>query len=240
MDYKFRDEALEQTALTHKSFGKPHNERLEWLGDSLLSAAVSEILWRRFPSLSEGTLTEMRISLVRNETLAGAALRAGFAERIRLGRGEIRGKRGKKLDKKSILAAAFEAYVAAVKLDGGDPAAAAAWLLSEEIEAAARILKEGPANAFRPAKTRLQELMQRHGRPLPEYLSWEFKRRRGLPHFRVDCTVEGQVFQGFGKSIRRAGDDAAKKALAALEGGDESADADDSGDNSFADDSGGW
>lgn len=221
--HKFRDAKLERLALTHRSMGVPNNERLEWLGDSLLNAAVSEILWRHFPELPEGTLSETRMMLVCNETLAEAARRAGFGPRVRLGRAELssksrRGARDVGRNKKSVLASALEAYVAAVRLDGGDAMALTEALLDKEIRAARGALRSGESDVFKPAKTRLQELVQADGRALPEYLSWEFTSARNRPYFRVDCRVAGEVFRGFGSSIRGAGEQAAKRALDILTG----------------------
>ena len=221
----FRDPELERVALTHKSAGEPNNERMEWLGDSVLNAAVSEILWRRFPDTPEGVLTNTRMALVCNETLAEAAERAGFSRRIRVGGAELAGqgrkrqggRRRKKPSKPSILAAALEAYVAAVRLDGGDPLAAVSVLLDREIAAAISALETGEPDVFKPVKTRLQELRQAEGKPPPEYLTWEFANRHNRPYFRVDCKVDEAVFQGFGKSIRRASDAAARKAMEALD-----------------------
>ena len=207
MIHKFKDKALEQTALTHKSFGRPHNERLEWLGDALLYAAVSEILWTRFPDLDEGVLTELRVSLVRNQTLAGAARRAGLAERLRLGAGED-GNKGREKD--SILAAALEAHIGAASLDGGDFRALVAALLAEEIEARARLLKTDGADVLKSAKTRLQEVLQKAGKPAPSYRSRE-SFRGGRPFFHAECEADGRVFCGEGGTVS-----AAEKLAAAL------------------------
>ena len=211
--HKFRDPELEQTALTHKSYGRPHNERLEWLGDSVLGLAVSRILWERFPDTDEGILTEIRVALIRNDTLAGAARRAGFPERLRLGESE-RATEGR--NKKSILAAALEAYLGALYLDGGDPAAAARELLAHEIEELARSLERDGATALKDAKTRLQEALQKAGHPLPAYENRTYL-RAGRPYFRVSCLADGKTYEGRGKSISRAEKAAAEAALLGLE-----------------------
>ena len=211
--HDFRDPQLEMTALTHKSYGRPHNERLEWLGDSVLSLAVSKILWERFPDTDEGTLTEIRISLVRNDTLAAAARRAGFPKRLRLG-GCERATEGH--DKNSILSAALEAYMGAIFLDGGDPAKVARDLLAGEIEERAKALEAGGLDTLKDAKTRLQEMLQKAGHPPPVYENRHYL-RAGRPFFRAQCTVEGQTYEGRGKSVSRAEKGAAEAAVLALE-----------------------
>ena len=209
MPHEFKDKALEARALTHRSFGEANNERLEWLGDSLLYAAVSEILWRRFPHLSEGTLSEVRVALIRNDTLAAAAKRAGFHERIRMGGGEKGG------HKPSILAAALEAHLAAAKLDGADPVALTAEMLALELDKVARVLEVDGEGAFKPAKTRLQEIIQAKGNPPPVYTSQGADASGRW--FRVECDVGGRCFYGEGPSVRRAGEAAARAALEEME-----------------------
>ena len=205
MAYEFKDKALERRALTHRSFGEANNERLEWLGDSLLYAAVSEILWRRFPGLSEGTLSEARVALIRNDTLAAAAKRAGFQDRVRLGTGE------KGAHKPSILAAALEAHLGAAKLDGADPVAVTEELLALEFDKVARVLEVDGEDAFKPAKTRLQEIVQGEGNPPPVYTSQGADASGRW--FRVECDIGGRRFYGEGPSVRRAGEAAARTAL---------------------------
>ena len=212
MIHKFKDRALERRALTHKSFGRPHNERLEWLGDSLLNAAVSEILWARFPELDEGALTELRVSLIRNATLAAAARRAGLAERLRLGAGE-EANNGRAKD--SILAGALEAHIGAVRLDGGDVRGLVLALLEEEIEHRATLLESGGVDSLKSAKTRLQEVLQKAGRPAPLYCSAESV-RGGRPFFRAECSADGRIFHGEGGSVSAAEKLAAERALEAL------------------------
>ena len=213
-DHIFKNKTLEAESLTHKSFGRPHNERLEWLGDSILNAAVSEMLWRRFPQVGEGALTELRASLVRNESLARAARRVGLPPKLRLGAGED-ASRGREKD--SILAAAFEARIAAVKLDGGDPRALAESALADELESRATLMRESGENALKSEKTRLQEMLQKAGKSPPEYVVLRENRGSRESRFEVECEADGKKFPGAGKSVSAAEKNAATKALSELQ-----------------------
>jgi ribonuclease III len=116
----FNDPGVLRRALTHRSHGVPHNERLEFLGDSVLNCAIALELFRKFPELSEGDLSRLRASLVNQQSLSAVAQRFGFANQVLLGEGEIRsGGSGRP----SILADAVEAVVGAAFLDGGFDAA---------------------------------------------------------------------------------------------------------------------
>ena len=117
---RFRNAALLDQALTHRSYGSPHNERLEFLGDGVLGCVVAELLYSRFPSLSEGKLTRLRAGLVREETLFDLARKLGLGEHLHLGDGELANPGGPRA---SILADAMEAMVGAVLPDGGYDAA---------------------------------------------------------------------------------------------------------------------
>ncbi|HET7365700.1 MAG TPA: ribonuclease III, partial [Burkholderiales bacterium] len=156
-----RAELLEQ-ALTHRSHGSAHNERLEFLGDGVLGCAIAEELYRRFPDLPEGKLTRLRASLVRAEALVELARELGLPALVRLGEGELS---AAPEPRASILADALEALFGAVFVDGGYGAARDAVLLVFG-ERLARLDPERPA---KDAKTELQEFLQAVHRALPVY-----------------------------------------------------------------------
>ena len=160
LNYRFRDPALAQLALTHRSIGKPNNERLEFLGDALLGAIVAEMLYEVHPHASEGELSRLRAQLVNGQALAVVARELDLGDGLKLGPGELKSG-GFRRD--SILADAFEAMVAAVYLDGGFDACreTVRGLFAERIAALRRSSKD--------AKTRLQEWLQAKGLPLPQY-----------------------------------------------------------------------
>lgn len=184
LNYRFRDPALAQLALTHRSIGKPNNERLEFLGDALLGAIVAEMLYEVHPKASEGELSRLRAQLVNGQALAVVARELDLGDGLKLGPGELKSG-GFRLD--SILADAFEAMVAAVYLDGGFDACrdTVRGLFAERIAALRRSSKD--------AKTRLQEWLQAKGLPLPQY---ELVASHGEDHaktFDISCTISEPV-----------------------------------------------
>ena len=204
----FATPALCHTALTHRSAGADHNERLEFLGDSILNCAAARLLYDAHPLADEGALSRLRASLVSGETLAQIAGDLGLGEYLRLGPGELKSGGFRRA---SILADALEALLGAIFLDAGFDAAAAA---------VARIL--GPrmsdlpaADALKDPKTRLQEVLQARGLALPVYTLTAVG---GDPHahsFTVTCEVP--IFEiaavGEGASRRRAEQLAAAKVI---------------------------
>lgn len=207
LQHQFSDARLLARALTHRSFSAEHNERLEFLGDSVLNLAVSSLLYERLQSLPEGDLTKVRASLVRQEPLHQLALRLGLPELLKLGEGEVR-TNGRQ--RPSILADAVEALLGAVYLDAGYAAAEAlVRRLFEDVE-----LKPALAVAAKDAKTELQELLQGRKMGLPLY---RVAGTLGAAHkqtFDVECEVSelGLVERGIGAS-RRAGEQAAAAAM---------------------------
>lgn len=207
LNYRFRDPTLAQLALTHRSVGKPNNERLEFLGDALLGAIVAEMLYEAHPRASEGELSRLRAQLVNGQALAVVARELALGDGLKLGPGELKSG-GFRRD--SILADAFEAMVAAVYLDGGFDACreAVRGLFDERIAALRRSSKD--------AKTRLQEWLQAAGLPLPQY---ELVASHGEDHaktFDVSCTIsEPMTFtaQAHGGNRRAAEQDAAELVL---------------------------
>lgn len=180
LNYRFRDQALAQLALTHRSIGKPNNERLEFLGDALLGAIIAELLYEVHPKSNEGELSRLRAQLVNGQALAVLARELELGDELKLGPGELKSG-GFRRD--SILADTFEALVAAVYIDGGFDACreAVRELFAERVVALRRSSKD--------AKTRLQEHLQAGGWPLPSY---ELTASHGEDHaktFDVSCTI---------------------------------------------------
>jgi ribonuclease-3 len=211
--HRFADDALLRQALTHRSAGNPHNERLEFLGDALLNLIVAEQLYARWPNADEGAMTRARAELVRESTLARIARELGVGERLTLGPGEMKSG-GHRRD--SILADALEAVIAACYLDAGFDACRAlvlAWYqpLLEALPPPNRVGKD--------PKTRLQEWLQARGWPLPAYA---LLAERGDEHdriFQVRCTLAQPALsaEGEGTSRRAAEQSAAEAILASLD-----------------------
>lgn len=213
--YRFHNIQLLQNALTHSSYANERwhnsllsNERLEFLGDSVLGMLVADYLFRTFPNRPEGDLTRMRADMVCERTLAGAANRIGIGEHLMLGHGEEQGG-GRSRD--SILADAMESVIAACFLDGG-------------IEAALKvvqqfILVEVPVNRLHNVdyKTKLQELVQQKKN---QVLSYQLVGQSGPDHdkkFDVEVFLNGKtVGFGSGSSKKRAEQDAARQAIEKL------------------------
>lgn len=158
--YSFKNKELLTTALTHSSYGNEnhckHNERLEFLGDSVLSVIVSDYLFKNMPSVNEGELSKIRASLVCEQSLAELAVKMKIGERLRLGRGE-ESTGGRK--RASILSDAFEAILAAIYLDS-DMETARGWLL-DTMSSALKLALEG--KTYHDYKTILQETIQKQG-----------------------------------------------------------------------------
>jgi ribonuclease-3 len=211
LGYAPRDRALFVVALTHRSAEGPNNERLEFLGDSVLNLLLSERLYREFPMADEGDLSRLRARLVSEEPLAGIAQSMQLGELLLLGSGEL--KTGG-FRRQSILADAFEALCGALYLDGGLEAVRTT--VGPMFEPRIAALPE--PSTLKDAKTRLQEYLQADGRALPQYM---VKRTSGEPHaqiFLVSCSVPHASLQteGEGPSRRRAEQLAAQAALHAL------------------------
>ncbi len=202
------DAGLLLRALTHRSVGPDNNERLEYLGDAVLSFVIAELLFEAFPEASEGELSRYRASLVSGDALGVVAFELGLGEHLRLGEGELKsgGQR-----RASILADALEALFGAIYLDRGlDAVRAAAARLFRQ-----RLAGLPSASELKDAKTRLQEWLQGRGFGLPEYTVLEVS---GEPHeqsFRVRCDV-GELAvaaEAEGSSRRRAEQEAASRVL---------------------------
>lgn len=199
IDYRFDDPQLLRSALTHRSVGSVNNERLEFLGDSVLNTVVAMRLFVLHPEAQEGDLSRMRARLVRGTTLSEVASSIGLGREIRLGEGELKSGGFRRA---SILADAFEALLGAIFIDGGYDACRAVILrLFDPLIAALPAAEE-----LKDAKTRLQEWLQARGRPLPDY---SLQSEEGADHakkFFVSCelTDDGTLAEASGRSRRKA------------------------------------
>ena len=213
LGYRFRDEELLARALTHRSAGGRHNERLEFLGDAALSLVVAEALYERLPDAPEGHLSRLRASLVRRSSLAEIARSLGFPARLRLGPGELKSG-GFRRD--SILSDALEAVLGAIHLDGGLDALrpVVLRLYGDRLDAL-------PAHEdLKDPKTLLQERLQARGMPLPLYRLDGVEGEDHRQFFTITCEVEGVAGEatGSGGSRRAAEQAAAARMLARLDG----------------------
>ena len=207
LGYTFANAKLLERALTHRSFAADHNERLEFLGDSVLNLAVSGLLFDKLSQLPEGDLSRVRANLVKQDTLFGMAHTLGLSACLRLGDGE---KRSGGQKRPSILADALEAIIGAVYLDAGfEPAAALVHRLYSGVELSAQMSALG-----KDAKTELQEWLQGRKMKLPVYRVVATLGEAHKQTFDVECTVVeiGRSERGIGAS-RRAGEQAAAAAM---------------------------
>ena len=208
LGYRFRDPALLDAALTHRSAATSNYERLEFLGDAVLNFAVADLVFRAFPDAPEGDLSRYRSALVSGRFLAEAAGRLGLGDQLRLGSGELK---SGGFRRSSILADALEAVFGAIFLDGGiEPARTVIeGLTSGQLE------RLPEAAALKDSKTRLQEVLQARGLALPVYSVDDVT---GEPHeqwFVASCSVTelGLRTAGEGSSRRRAEQAAAGRML---------------------------
>jgi ribonuclease III len=213
--HRFSDAGLFTCALTHRSFGSDHNERLEFLGDAVLSLVISGLLYERFAGSDEGDLTRVRAHLVREDSLHRVAVQIGLPDVLRLGEGEARGGGAQRA---SILADALEALIGATFLDGGFEAARGVVkaLFGEVIQTT------DIASWSKDAKTELQEWLQARRLPVPTY---RISGTRGQAHaqtFEVECLVPALrlMESGEGRSRRVAEQEAARRMLDALKAND--------------------
>lgn len=212
LGYFFADLGLLELALTHRSFGGKNNERLEFLGDSILNYVIAEDLFHRFPKAKEGELSRLRASLVKGDTLAELAREFGLGDYLKLGAGELKSG-GFRRD--SILADAVEGIIGAIYLDAGMDVCREhilAWYRQRLDATSLKIVTKD-------AKTRLQEYLQARRHALPQYDVVDIV---GDPHdqtFFVHCQVEllDEPIKGKGNSRRIAEQNAAAKALKLLD-----------------------
>ncbi len=213
LGYECRDAALLEAALTHRSAGGPHYERLEFLGDAVLNCVIAMLVFREFGAADEGDLSRFRASLVSGEALAVIAGEIELGDQLRLGSGELK---SGGFRRKSILADALEALFGAIYLDGGFDAA------SDVIERlfAPRLDRLPTAAELKDPKTRLQESLQARGLPLPIYAVESTSGQAHNQSFEVSCSVDalGLKAAAIGASRRRAEQAAAQLLLTALTG----------------------
>jgi ribonuclease III len=215
LGYRFLQPGLLTCALTHRSAGADHNERLEFLGDAVLQTAVSALLYERFAGSDEGDLTRVRAHLVREDSLHRLALALGLPDVVRLSEGEARGGGAQR---PSILADALEALIGAAYLDGGFASAhALVQRLFGETIASTEV-----DSWSKDAKTELQEWLQARKLPVPAY---RIVATRGQAHaqtFDLECVVAalGLTEHGEGRSRRVAEQEAARRMLAVLKASD--------------------
>jgi ribonuclease-3 len=212
LGYVWTNRDLIQQALTHRSYGAHNNERLEFLGDSVLNCVVGYMLYQKFPDLPEGRLSRLRANLVNQDSLHAVALELELGRHLRLGEGELRSGGAQR---PSILADALESLLGAAMLD-------------TDFEAARGIVQRlfgpkvaaiNPAAQGKDAKTRLQEWLQprRHG--LPNYTLQDTTGQAHAQTFHVECHIDnlGIVTKGRGGSRKAAEQEAAEAAITLLE-----------------------
>ena len=208
LGYTFREEALLRQALTHRSHGISHYERLEFLGDSVLNCTIARALYDTFPQQPEGTLSRMRANLVKQDTLAGIAIQLKLGDYLLMGEGELK---SGGFRRPSILADAIEAIIGAIFLDAGFEVARATVLhLFAPVIAAIN-----PNVSGKDAKTQLQEWLQGRRQPLPDYQLADTKGEAHDQMFVVSCRIPalGITLSGQGKSRRAAEQEAAMAVL---------------------------
>ncbi len=211
MGYCFNNKTLCEQALMHRSLGKQSNERLEFLGDSILGFVIADELYQRYPDMAEGELSRLRANLVNGEVLADIAQELALHQHIKLGQGE---EHSGGRQRRSILADAVEALIAAVYLDAGLDAAR---------ECVLRWFKQylvgvKTMQAVKDPKSSLQEWTQARKLPLPCYAIVDVTGKAHEQHFEVSCQVEGLPHKTIGLSNgrRRAEQEAAEKFLEIL------------------------
>lgn len=211
LDYEFKQPKFLKIALTHRSKGGEHNERLEFLGDAVVNFVVADILYQQSPTATEGELSRWRASLVNRDTLAELAKEFELGRYLFLGPGELRSGGS---ERQSILSCAMEAVIGAIYLDGGFDVVKAA------IEAWYEPLLQSLSSAasHKDPKTQLQEYLQSRRLDLPIYKVETVEGEAHQQLFIVSCKVEGmdQKTLGKGTSRRRAEQDAAQLMLKAL------------------------
>lgn len=213
LGYRFARQDLLETSLTHRSFSKTNNERLEFLGDGVLNFVVAHLLFERFPKADEGQLSRLRAHLVKGATLAVLARRFHLGEHLRLGPGE-RKSGGFRRD--SILACAMEAVIGAVYLDGGFAVTHDLIGVIYQDLLGSLTLDQG----FKDPKTRLQEFLQGRGMSLPEYRVLSTEGDAHNQTFQVECAIADAKIstRGGGGNRRAAEQEAALRALELLDG----------------------
>lgn len=211
LGHDFSDQKLLRMALTHRSFGTPNNERLEFLGDGILDCVIAAELFHRFPDLPEGDLSRLRANLVRQDALHRLAVSLNIGDCLRLGEGELKSGGAQR---PSILADALEALLGAIYLDAGFETAFA--VIAKLYQPLLDELK--PGQVQKDAKTSLQEWLQGRKKPVPRYVLLEATGAAHEQRFEVACEIDNPSLRtiGHGASRRIAEQAAADKALKEL------------------------
>jgi ribonuclease-3 len=209
--YEFQDEELLEQALSHRSFSRKNNERLEFLGDAILNCTIAQALFDRFPNAKEGQMSRLRAHLVKGDTLAEIGREFNLGDFLKLGSGELKSG-GYRRD--SILADAVEAIIGAISKDTNLETSQSVLLGWFEERISNLDLKEN----IKDSKTRLQEFLQARRQPLPEYDVTNISGEAHQQEFTVQCTIESlsKPLEGIGSSRRMAEQEAAQAALKAL------------------------
>jgi ribonuclease-3 len=213
LGYDFNDTSLVEIALSHRSVGANNNERLEFLGDSILNFTIGEALFNKFPNCREGSLSHMRAQMVKGVTLAEIAKEFAIGDNLNLGSGELKSGGHRR---ESILADTVEALIGAIYIDGGMVVCQQrimAWYQS-------RLDFITPENSAKDSKTQLQEYLQGRKKALPIYTAKQLSDELHLQLFEVECEIAHlqQRFVGRGSSRRAAEQSAALAALDVLLG----------------------
>ena len=211
LNYHFNDNSLLELALTHRSFQGKNNERLEFLGDSILNFIIAELLFKKFNLLPEGDLSRLRSQLVKSETLSEIGILLQLGDYLILGEGELKSSGWRR---PSILADSVEAIIGAVFIDGGISAASnliLGWFKD-------RIDSINPDNIQKDSKSVLQELLQGKKIPLADYNIVSIEGEAHCQHFRVSCSIPklGLSIEGEGSSRKIAEQSAAEEILKKL------------------------
>lgn len=208
IDYQFKHPELLQVALTHRSCGGDHNERMEFLGDGVVNFVIAEILYHQFPKATEGELSRWRATLVNRDTLADIAKKFDLGQYLLLGPGELRSGGN---ERHSILSCAMEALIGAVFLDGGyNQVHERITVWYEDL-----LMSLSSASSHKDPKTVLQEHLQAQHLALPIYTVETIEGEAHQQVFVVSCQIEGinEKTSGKGTSRRRAEQDAAQAML---------------------------
>ena len=212
LGYDFSDSSLVDLALSHRSVGGNNNERLEFLGDSIVNFLIAEALFQKFPRSREGELSQMRAQLVKGVTLAELAREFELGDYLKLGPGEMK---SGGFRRESILADTVEALIGAIYLDGGME------ICRERVLCwyATRLEAISPQGANKDAKSKLQELLQSRNNDLPRYRLVQTTGDAHQQQFEVECEISflKQGFHGSGSNRRAAEQVAAQLALIHLQ-----------------------
>lgn len=211
LGYTFTHKDLLRQALTHRSASSKHNERLEFLGDSILSFVIANALYQHFPYIDEGDMSRMRATLVRGHTLAEIAYEFDLGEYLKLGQGELK---SGGFRRESILANTVEALIGSIYLDSNIQTVEELILKWYE----KRLEKISPGDTQKDPKTRLQEYLQSKHLSLPMYFIVEIYGEAHNQLFTIHCKISiiSEYLIGTGSSRRKAEQDAAQKALIKL------------------------